>query len=330
MVGSRKLSNDEVEALLSGLDEESKDQTAQQFDPNEVREFKFGTEDLSLLGDYYALRMINEKICRFTRSVFLPMLRIMPRISSFPPEVKSFDEYVESCDNFVSVTNNRIEELRGNALMVIEAPFVSHLTNSYYGGSKVQSLFAQQGEFTATEQRIIEIITEGMNASLEAAWKDMLQTKFEVQSREENIQFVSFVDGADTVIVCAFMVQMPNHDPVSFDIVYPLQTLKPISSQLRSRVQNEFAQDDRTWKERLQNAVLSIPLTLTAEIGNPKTSIGKLMKSTEGDVFAMATPEHVLVKVAGEKVFFADIGKVGPNAAISMKKRVKMSEEKDG
>ena len=330
MVGSRKLSNDEVEALLSGLDEESKDQTAQQFDPNEVREFKFGTEDLSLLGDYYALRMINEKICRFTRSVFLPMLRIMPRISSFPPEVKSFDEYVESCDNFVSVTNNRIEELRGNALLVIEAPFVSHLTNSYYGGSKVQSLFAQQGEFTATEQRIIEIITEGMNASLEAAWKDMLQTKFEVQSREENIQFVCFVDGADTVIVCAFMVQMPNHDPVSFDIVYPLQTLKPISSQLRSRVQNEFAQDDRTWKERLQNAVLSIPLTLTAELGHPKTSIGKLMKSTEGDVFAMATPEHVLVKVAGEKVFFADIGKVGPNAAISMKKRVKMSEEKNG
>jgi flagellar motor switch protein FliM len=114
------------------------------------------------------------------------------------------------------------------------------------------------------------------------------------------------------VIVCAFMVQMPNHDPVSFDVVYPLQTLKPISSQLRSRVQNEFAQDDRSWKDKLQNAVLSIPLTLTAELGHPKTSIGKLMKASEGDVFAMGTPEHVLVKVAGEKVFFADIGKVGP------------------
>ena len=157
MVGSRKLSNEEVEALLSGLNDEAKEQTTEQFDPTEVREFKFGTEDLSLLGDYYALRMINEKICRFTRSVFLPMLRIMPRISSFPPEVKSFDEYVESCDNFVSVTNSRIEELRGNALLVIEAPFVSHLTNTYYGGSKVHSLFAQQGEFTATEQRILKL-----------------------------------------------------------------------------------------------------------------------------------------------------------------------------
>ena len=61
MVGSRKLSNEEVEALLSGLNEETSEQKAEQFDPNEVREFKFGTEDLSLLGDYYALRMINEK-----------------------------------------------------------------------------------------------------------------------------------------------------------------------------------------------------------------------------------------------------------------------------
>ena len=59
MVGSRKLSNDEVEALLGGLENEEEQTVAAQFDPNEVREFTFGSEDLSLLGDYYALRMIN-------------------------------------------------------------------------------------------------------------------------------------------------------------------------------------------------------------------------------------------------------------------------------
>ena len=330
MVGSRKLSNDEVEALLGGLEADDGQSVPKQFDPNEVREFTFGSEDLSLLGDYYALRMINEKICRFTRSVFLPMLRIMPRISSFPPEVKSFDEYVESCDAFVSVTNNRIEELRGNCLTVVQAPFISHLTNSYYGGSKIHSLFETQGEFTATEQRIIEIITQGMNEALETAWKDIVKTKFEVQSREENIQLISFVDGDDTVIVCSFMVQMPQQDPVSFDIVYPLQTLKPISSQLRSRVQNEFALDDRTWKERLQNAVLSIPLTLSAELGKPKTSLGRLIKTKEGEVFPMSTPENILIKVEGQSLFYADIGKVGPNAAVSMKHRVSESGKKNG
>ena len=54
MVGSRKLSNDEVEALLGGLETDDEQTVAKQFDPNEVREFTFGSEDLSLLGDYYA------------------------------------------------------------------------------------------------------------------------------------------------------------------------------------------------------------------------------------------------------------------------------------
>ena len=36
MVGSRKLSNDEVEALLGGLDGEEEQAVATQFDPNEA------------------------------------------------------------------------------------------------------------------------------------------------------------------------------------------------------------------------------------------------------------------------------------------------------
>ena len=59
-----------------------------------------------------------------------------------------------------------------------------------------------------------------------------------------------------------------------------------------------------------------------------KTSIGKLLKSSEGDVFGMSMPEHVLVKVAGENVF--NIGKVGANAAISMKRRIIESGKDNG
>ena len=328
MVGSRKLSNDEVEALLGGLGDAAEDSsTSDVFDPTAVRDFDFGSEDLSLLGDYYALRMINEKICRFTRSVFLPMLRIMPRISSFPPEVKSFDEYVEGCDNFVSVTTNRLEALRGNSLLIIQSSFISILTNSYYGGSKIKALHQAKGEFTATEQRIIQIITDGMNRAMESAWKDLFVTTFDPLSREENIQFVSFVDGADTVIVCSFMVQMPDAEPASFDVLYPLQTLKPISSQLRSRVQNEFVQDDRTWKEKLEQAVLSIPLPLSAELSKSKASLGRLMQSAVGDTFPISMPENVTVKVSGEPVYHAEIGNLGGNAAVSMTKRISLKKD---
>ena len=42
----------------------------------------------------------------------------------------------------------------------------------------------------------------------------------------------------------------------------------------------------------------------------------------------MATPENILIKVAGQSLFYADIGKVGPNAAVSMKQRVSESRKK--
>ena len=59
MVNSRKLSDDEVEALMDGLEQDSLSPNLANFDDAEVREFSFGKEDLSLLGDYYALRLIN-------------------------------------------------------------------------------------------------------------------------------------------------------------------------------------------------------------------------------------------------------------------------------
>ena len=69
---------------------------------------------------------------------------------------------------------------------------------------------------------------------------------------------------------------------------------------------------------------------LSAELGRPRTSLGKLWRSKVGDTFMMAVPENVLIKVAGQSVFKADVGKVGPNAAVSMKNRVRSSEKKDG
>ena len=92
-MSSRKLSSEEVDALMDGLKSSNHDVNADVSGSSDVRAFQFGQDDLSLMGDYYALRLINERFARIARGVFLPMLRVQPRISPFPPEVKSFDEY---------------------------------------------------------------------------------------------------------------------------------------------------------------------------------------------------------------------------------------------
>ena len=327
MAATRKLTPEEVEALIEGLGTGSGSSSGLLNGSDaEVRPFMFGSDDLSLLGDYHALRMINERFCRMARSVFLPFLRIQPRISSFPPEVKTFDLYVQESDTFVSLTTSRMEELRGSQLMVIQPSFISLLTDSYYGGTTVQALKRYQGEFTATEQRVIEIVTEGLIQSLQTAWRDLLTVTIGVQGREENIQFASFVDGSDTVIVCSFVVQLPRGEPAQFDVIYPLQTLKPIASQLRSRVQSDFVQDDMSWRQKLEHAILNIPLQLTAEIAQPTTSLRNLIHLQEGDVYPMQLPDGIRVKVEDRAIFEAQLGQVGAQTALNLTRRIRKEE----
>ncbi len=327
MAATRKLTPEEVEALIEGLGAGSGSTSGLLNGSDaEVRPFMFGSDDLSLLGDYHALRMINERFCRMARSVFLPFLLIQPRISSFPPEVKTFDLYVQESDTFVSLTTSRMEELRGSQLMVIQPSFISLLTDSYYGGTTVQALKRYQGEFTATEQRVIEIVTEGLIQSLQTAWRDLLTVTIGVQGREENIQFASFVDGSDTVIVCSFVVQLPRGEPAQFDVIYPLQTLKPIASQLRSRVQSDFVQDDMSWRQKLEHAILNIPLQLTAEIAQPTTSLRNLIHLQEGDVYPMQLHDGIRVKVEDRAIFEAQLGQVGAQTALNLTRRIRKEE----
>jgi len=94
MSSSSKLSKNEVEALISGLDEgDVADASALNgASDKQIRDFKFGSDDLSLLGDYYALRVINERFARFSRTVFQPMLRYQPRVTAINPTVKTFED----------------------------------------------------------------------------------------------------------------------------------------------------------------------------------------------------------------------------------------------
>ena len=319
-MSSRKLTSEEVDALMEGLQASDYEVQADVADSSDVRAFHFGQDDLSLMGDYYALRLINERFARQARSVFLPMLRLQPRISPFPPEVKTFDEYCEGIDNFMNLNISRMEELRGPMLLTLGPKFISTLTASFYGGSIYQS-DQKRTEFTNTEERVIELVHEGLSECLSVAWTDLMPITLSHQGREVNPQFASFVDGSELVIICAFLIQLPNGESVNMDVVYPLQTLKPIATQLRSRMQSD-TNDDVSWRERMEHAILNVPLNVTAFLGKPVMSMGQLIRLQTGDVVPIQVNEGIELRVEDNPIFLADIGEVSGQAAVSLTKRI--------
>ena len=319
-MSSRKLTSEEVDALMEGLQASAYEVQADVADSSDVRAFQFGQDDLSLMGDYYALRLINERFARHARGVFLPMLRMQPRISPFPPEVKTFDEYCEGIDNFMNLNISRMEELRGPMLLTLGPKFISTLTASFYGGSIYQP-DQKRTEFTNTEERVIELVHDGLSECLSVAWTDLMPITLSHQGREVNPQFASFVDGSELVIICAFLIQLPNGDSVNMDVVYPLQTLKPIATQLRSRMQSD-TNDNVSWRERMEHAILNIPLNVTAFLGKPVMSMGQLIRLQTGDVVPIQVNEGIELRVEDNPIFLADIGEVSGQAAVSLTKRI--------
>ena len=86
--------------------------------------------------------------------------------------MKTFDEYCSSIDGFMSLNTSRIEELKDYYLQYYTPSFISVLTNSYYGG-EISVDQDQRTEFTATEERVIEIVSSGLNDALEVSWRDL-------------------------------------------------------------------------------------------------------------------------------------------------------------
>ena len=318
---SRKLSSEEVSALMEGLKSGEINSGDGLNNDIEVTSFTFGSDNLELMGDYYALRLINERFARMVRGIFLPMLRLQPKINPFPPEVKTYDEYSAGLENFMSLTTSRIEELKGSMLLVMDPSFISILTNCYYGG-KLASLPLKKAEFTATEERIIEIVSDGIGRALENAWKDLMPISIKNVGREVNPQFATLVESTDSVIICSFVIQLPNVDSASFDVIYPLQTLKPIASLLRSRVNSDVVEDDKTWRERLQNSVLNIPLPVSAILSEPKVKVSQMVNFKKGDLLQLGPVEGVDFLVDKKILFKAEIGESNGQAAISLKNRI--------
>ena len=115
---------------------------------------------------------------------------------------------------------------------------------------------------------------------------------------------------SELVIICSFVVQLPGAGSDTIDVVYPLQTLKPIASQLRSRVQTDASHDNISWREQMEKAILNIPLNISALLGEPVMSVGNMTRLKSGDVVPIRINDGVTVKIEDKPFFTGEIGEV--------------------
>ena len=88
-------------------------------------------------------------------------------------------------------------------------------------------------------------------------------------------------------------------------------------------IQSDVVESNLTWKDKLEKAVLEIPLRVFSKLAEPVVSMSKLLRLREGDTINVNVEESVDFLVEDQKYFLAEMGEVKGNAAVSLTKRLK-------
>ncbi len=326
MAGQDILSQDEIDALLHGVDDG--DVAEEEYsEPGQAREFDFNSQERIVRGRMPTLEMINERFARLFRIGLFNMLRRTPEVSVKGVDMIKFGEYVHSLFVPTSLNIVRINPLRGSSLCIVDPKLVFMLVENFFGGDGRYYTKVEGREFTATELRVVRKVLDQAFASLEEAWSPVMPVEFEYLNSEVNPQFANIVSPSEVVVVCRFHVELEGGGG-EFHVTIPYTNIEPIREQLNAGVQSDRNEVDERWTRSLREEMKGAEVELSSQLTTIRLSLRDLRDLRPGDVIPCDMPELVTVAAEGVPVFRARYGESNGQAALKIESKVVPPEEK--
>ena len=289
------LSQDEIDALLNGV--EGGDVATGNDEPvpvGAVSSYDFTQQDRIVRGRLPTLEMVNDRFARFFRTGVFNVLRKTCDVSVLGVKMVKFTEYVHGLAVPTNLNLVRIKPLRGTALVVFEPRLVFTVIDNFFGGDGRYHARIEGRDFTATENRVIQIMLGELFAAMTEAWAPVLDLQFEYQNSEINPQFANIVSPTETVVVSRFQVEL---DGIGGEIhlTMPYAMVEPIRTLLDAGVQSDRVDRDGRWAESLHEEILDAEVGLSSLLLETRLSIGEFLHLRPGDVIPVQLPELTTV-----------------------------------
>src|SRR5574337_1215172 len=207
------LSQDEIDALMDGVTGGAvATGNDEPLPPDAVINYDFTQQDRIVRGRLPTLEMVNDRFSRFFRTGLFNVLRKTCEVSVLGVKMVKFAEYVHGLALPSNLNLVRMKPLRGTALVVFEPRLVFTVIDNFFGGDGRYHARIEGRDFTATENRVIQIMLTELFAAMTEAWAPVLGLDFEYLNSEINPQFANIVSPTETVVVCRFQVELDGGD----------------------------------------------------------------------------------------------------------------------
>jgi flagellar motor switch protein FliM len=308
MAQSDVLSQDEIDALLSGVDS-GEVETGQDEAPAEdiARSYDFGSQDRIVRGRMPTLELINERFARNFRISLFGLLRRSPIITCEGVQMSKFGEYVHGLFVPSNLNMVRFKPLRGTALIVCNPKLVFSVVDCFFGGDGRFHTKIEGRDFTATEMRVVQRVLDRVFLNLKEAWDPVYKVDFEYIASEVNPQFANIVSPSEVIVICTFHVELDSGGG-DLQIVMPYSMLEPLRELLDAGVQSDVTDRDERWLLSMRDSMKSAPVMLHSTLCSTELTVREVLEFEPGDVISVEIPNHVVAYVDDVPVLRAKYG----------------------
>jgi flagellar motor switch protein FliM len=305
MSGSDVLNQDEIDALLNGVDTGAVSTDAATGTPG-ARTYDFNKEMRIVRGRMPTLEMINERLARALRVTLYTLLRRSVEIAVGPIQMKKFSEYAHSLPLPTNLNLIRVNPLRGTGLLVLAPKLVFAMVDTYFGGNGRHAKIEGR-DFTATEMRIVHMLMRGVFSDMREAWSPIAQIDVEHQSSEINPHFANIVTPSEVVVVCTFRIELETGGG-ELQITLPYSMIEPLREVLDSGMQSDRAEHDERWALALREDIQDAEVELATVLGHSQLTVSRLLELKPGDVIACDFTGQATVAIENVPIFRGAFG----------------------
>jgi flagellar motor switch protein FliM len=326
------LSQDEVDALLSAVNEDSDDELDGGFDDDyedddsdqNIQPYDLTNQDRVIRGRMPILEIIYERFIRSFRVSLSNSLRKISTISMISTDLLKFGEFVNTLPIPSCMCIMRFNELRGPALIVFESKLAYAIIDSYFGGTDRPFTKIEGKEFTSIELSFMKRVMDMAITDLEEAWAPVHRIDAQYMRTEINPQFVGVVPPSDVIITTTFEVEFESASGTIM-VVIPYSTIEPIKQKLSSSYQSENDVVDSLWTQSMHDHVKQAQATAIVKLGEANLSIGDLVTMKVGDVIPLSqeVAGELSIEVEGVGKLNCLAGEYKGNKAVQITKRIK-------
>ncbi len=320
------LSQEEIDALLKGIESGKVETTSAPAAEAEASPFDFANQDRMVRGRMPTLEIINDFFARLLRNPLSLMLRKALDIIPQALQLIKYEDFTRTLSVPSSLHVFKMDPLRGHSLLILDSKLVFSFVDILLGGNGKGAFRIEGRDFSAIESKLIHKVVTVILTELEKVWITVHPVTVQYIRSEMNPQFASIVPPTDLVLIIPFELELDQNSGL-FSLCIPYSTLEPIKAKLYSGYQAEHLELDPGWVERFVDQLKNTEVEIVVEFAKTFIPAQKLLDLKVGEILPLGkeASEGIMARVQGVPKFLGKAGIYGSNKAFQIEGKIKSS-----